>query len=183
MSSAPTIVKQAQVGPRDTQVTLTCRCSLAAHMISSRKNAVLSLQAKAMDFIDGQWQGLQKAPQGSIKNYAYRCAGQRCTAASRIATARPRAVSPRSPPPIRSALLKLLEQVTPEEKFLRQIPNSATTCDVIFPSSLPEKLVRRRLHMLATECTEGHRRWLFWSYAALPFTAATVVRVSPSAAA
>lgn len=79
----------------------------------------------------------------------------------------------------RRGLLKLLEQVTPEEKFLRQIPKTASECDIVYPSALPEKLVRRRLHLLATECTAGHRRWLFWSWAALPFTVATVVsRVS-----
>lgn len=93
----------------------------------------------------------------------------------------PASPTPPPSPPLRArlprrALLKLLEQVTPEEKFLRQIPAGTTECHVVYPSALPEKLVRRRLHLLATECVEGHRKWLFWSWAALPFSVATVVR-------
>lgn len=63
----------------------------------------------------------------------------------------------------------VLKREDPRESFLKSIPLDNGTLDVTYPDHLPEKLVRRRLRLLAMQGRARHRRGvLLWSLAFIP---------------
>ncbi|KAI3803296.1 hypothetical protein L1987_31446 [Smallanthus sonchifolius] len=96
------------------------------------------------------WSGLEKAPPGSFKNK------------------------------IRSLGLRLLSRVKPSEIFLKSIPKQLTGVEVVFPSSLNARLVRRRLRHIALRGTIVHKNYFYGSVTLLPVTSAFAVLPLPN---
>ncbi|KAI3775171.1 hypothetical protein L1987_49740 [Smallanthus sonchifolius] len=96
------------------------------------------------------WSGLEKAPPGSFKNK------------------------------IRSLGLSLLSRVKPSEIFLKSIPKQLTGVEVVFPSSLNARLVRRRLRHIALRGTIVHKNYFYGSVTLLPVTSAFAVLPLPN---
>ncbi|KAM0020323.1 hypothetical protein Hdeb2414_s0025g00665941 [Helianthus debilis subsp. tardiflorus] len=96
------------------------------------------------------WAGLEKAPQGSFKNK------------------------------IHSLGLKLLSRVKPSEIFLKSIPKQLNGVEVVFPSSLNPRLVRRRLRHIALKGTIVHKNYFYGSVTLLPVTSAFAVLPLPN---
>lgn len=86
------------------------------------------------------WRRLEEAPAGSLRNRWYRF-----------------------------IVNVVLKREDPREGFLKSIPLDNGTLDVTYPDDLPEKLVRRRLRLLAMQGRARHRRGIvLWSLAFIP---------------
>ncbi len=87
-----------------------------------------------------RWRDLETAPPGSLKNGWYRF-----------------------------IVNVVLKREDPRESFLKSIPLDNGILDVTYPDHLPEKLVRRRLRLLAMQGRQRHRRGIMlWSLAFIP---------------
>lgn len=71
---------------------------------------------------------------------------------------------------IYSAGQNLLNRLPAEEQFLKTVPKDTPKVELVFPSSLNPRLVRRRLRHLAHCGTVYHQRLMYGSIALLPFT-------------
>nr|XP_043625279.1 uncharacterized protein LOC122596719 [Erigeron canadensis] len=127
------------------------------HKISSQKSSASSAAANVeicIDFaankMNKAWSGLEKAPPGSFKSK------------------------------IHSLGLKLLSRVKPSEIFLKSIPKQLTGVEVVFPSSLNPRLVRRRLRHMALRGTIVHKNYFYGSVTLLPVTSAFAVLPLPN---
>ncbi|XP_052183367.1 uncharacterized protein LOC127795620 [Diospyros lotus] len=96
------------------------------------------------------WTGLERAPPGSFKNKLYGLG------------------------------MRLLARVKPSEIFLKSISKDVTKVEVTFPSSLNERLVRRRLRHIALRGTVIHKRYFYGSVSLLPLTSAFTVLPLPN---
>jgi hypothetical protein len=107
-----------------------------------------------VDFIANKmnkgWKGLEEAPTGSIKNR------------------------------IHGVGLKLLSGVKPSEIFLKSISNEIKDVEVVFPSSLNARLVRRRLRHIAMRGTVLHKKYFYGSVTLLPLTSVFMVLPLPN---
>eukprot|EP00249_Psilotum_nudum_P017137 c26178_g2_i1 orf=154-1026(+) len=66
---------------------------------------------------------------------------------------------------------KLLARLEPSESFFKSVPKDANKVEIIFPSSISPRLVRRRVRHVAICGILFHRRYMYGSIALLPFTA------------
>ncbi|XP_054780032.1 uncharacterized protein C23H3.12c isoform X2 [Prosopis cineraria] len=96
------------------------------------------------------WIGLENAPEGSFKNK------------------------------IHGLGLRLLSRVKPAEIFLRSITKEVTRVEVIYPSSLDARLVRRRLRHVAMRGKIIHKKYLYGSISMLPLTSSFAVLPLPN---
>jgi hypothetical protein len=64
----------------------------------------------------------------------------------------------------------LLSRLPAQEQFLKAVPKDTPKVELIFPSSLNPRLVRRRVRYLAHYGTIYHRRLMYGSMSLLPFT-------------
>ncbi|XP_024980532.1 uncharacterized protein LOC112517362 [Cynara cardunculus var. scolymus] len=120
---------------------------------SSHKSAAANLELCvdfAADKMNKAWSGLEKAPPGSFKNK------------------------------IHGLGLSLLSRVKPSEIFLKSIPKQLTGVEVVFPSSLNARLVRRRLRHIALRGTVVHKNYFYGSVTLLPVTSAFAVLPLPN---
>lgn len=104
----------------------------------------------ASDKMNRAWTNLEKAPAGSIKNKLHGLG------------------------------LRLLSRVKPSEIFLKSIPKDVTRVDITYPSSLNERLVRRRLRHIASRGTIIHKKYLYGSATLLPLTSFFMVLPLPN---
>eukprot|EP00249_Psilotum_nudum_P017136 c26178_g1_i2 orf=141-893(+) len=88
-----------------------------------------------------KWIALEKAPVGSIRNR------------------------------VRSVGQRLLTRLSPSESFLKSVPKDTSILEIVFPSSINPRLVRRRVRHVAISGAIFHRRCMHGSFAFLPFTA------------
>ncbi|KAK3025133.1 hypothetical protein RJ639_043915, partial [Escallonia herrerae] len=96
------------------------------------------------------WAALEKAPTGSLKSK------------------------------IHGLGLRLLSRVKPSEIFLKSIPKEVTNVEVVYPSSLNARLVRRRLRHIALRGTVIHKKFFYGSVTLLPLTSAFTVLPLPN---
>ncbi|KAL3720707.1 hypothetical protein ACJRO7_005509 [Eucalyptus globulus] len=94
------------------------------------------------DKMNRAWVGLETAPEGSIKSKMHGLG------------------------------LKLLARVKPSEMFLKSISKEVSSLEVIYPSSLNSRLVRRRLRHIAKRGSIIHKKYFYGSAALLPLTTA-----------
>nr|AAQ62422.1 At1g53760 [Arabidopsis thaliana] len=122
--------------------------------ISSESKPINANAELLVDFISDKmnkaWVGLEKAPDGSIKNK------------------------------IHGFGLKLLARVKPSEIFLKSISKEVTSVQVTYPPSLDPRLVRRRLRHIAMSGTILHKKYLVGSVTLLPLTSAFMVLPLPN---
>lgn len=86
-----------------------------------------------------EWKKLEAAPQSSLKGRWYKF------------------------------IQLILSRENPRESFLKSVPTDGGTLDIIYPNIFPEKLVRRRLRLIARQGRAIHRRGLIlWSLAFVP---------------
>ncbi|XP_030535938.1 uncharacterized protein LOC115744753 [Rhodamnia argentea] len=104
----------------------------------------------ASDKMNRAWMGLEKAPEGSLKSKMHGLG------------------------------LKLLARVKPSEMFLKSISKEVSSVEVIYPSSLNTRLVRRRLRHIAKRGSIIHRKCFYSSAALLPLTTALSVLPLPN---
>ena len=99
-----------------------------------------SLSAKATRRLEVEWTKLESAKEGSLRNRVFRLAQA------------------------------VLSREDPRETFLKEVAyGDVGKLDILYPSEMKEKLVRRRLRLLAVESIKRHRRrLLWWSLAAVP---------------
>ncbi|XP_076913741.1 uncharacterized protein LOC143572470 [Bidens hawaiensis] len=120
---------------------------------NSNKSAAANVEL-CIDFaankMNKAWSGLEKAPPGSFKSKVH------------------------------SLGLKLLSRVKPSEIFLKLIPKQLTGVEVVFPSSLNPRLVRRRLRHMALKGTTVHKNYFYGSVTLLPVTSAFAVLPLPN---
>ncbi|KAL3528531.1 hypothetical protein ACH5RR_007853 [Cinchona calisaya] len=76
--------------------------------------------------------------------------------------------------------LKLLSRVKPSEIFLKSIPKEATHVEIIYPSSLNARLVRRRIRHIALRGAVLHKKYFYGSVTLLPATAVLAVLPLPN---
>uniref|UniRef100_A0A1J3CHK9 Uncharacterized protein C23H3.12c n=1 Tax=Noccaea caerulescens TaxID=107243 RepID=A0A1J3CHK9_NOCCA len=124
--------------------------------LSSESQPINANAELLVDFISDKmnkaWMGIEKAPQGSMKNK------------------------------IHGIGLKLLARVKPSEIFLKSISKEVTSVQVTYPTSLDPRLVRRRLHHIAMSGTVLHKKYLIGSVTLLPLTSAFMVLPLPNIA-
>ncbi|XP_010534990.1 PREDICTED: uncharacterized protein C23H3.12c [Tarenaya hassleriana] len=122
--------------------------------ISSESKPINANAELVVDFISDKmnraWMGLEKAPEGSMKNK------------------------------IHGLGLRLLARVKPSEIFLKSISKEVTAVEVTYPSSLDPKLVRRRLYHIAMRGTILHKKFLMGSVTLLPLTSVFMVLPLPN---
>ncbi|CAH2036607.1 unnamed protein product [Thlaspi arvense] len=122
--------------------------------ISSESKPINANAELLVDFISDKmnkaWMGLEKAPDGSIKNK------------------------------IHGLGLKLLARVKPSEIFLKSISKEVTSVQVTYPPSLDPRLVRRRLRHIAMSGTILHKKYLMGSVTLLPLTSAFMILPLPN---
>lgn len=92
------------------------------------------------DKMEQKWLGLREAPEGSMRNRMH------------------------------SMGEKLLAQIKPSEAFLKSMPKDSASLEITFPSSLNPRLVRRRVRHIAMSGAQVHARYMYGSFALLPFT-------------
>lgn len=102
------------------------------------------------DKMNRAWVGLETAPEGSIKSKMHGLG------------------------------LKLLARVKPSEMFLKSISKEVSSLEVIYPSSLNSRLVRRRLRHIAKRGSIIHKKYFYGSAALLPLTTALSVLPLPN---
>ncbi|KAI3524900.1 hypothetical protein L1887_03569 [Cichorium endivia] len=121
---------------------------------SSSQKATAANVELCVDFVANKmnkaWSGLEKAPSGSFKSK------------------------------IHGVGLSLLSRVKPSEIFLKSIPKQLTGVEVVFPSSLNARLVRRRLRHIAMRGTIVHKNYFYGSVTLLPVTSAFAVLPLPN---
>ncbi|XP_023761987.1 uncharacterized protein LOC111910377 isoform X1 [Lactuca sativa] len=121
---------------------------------SSSPKATAANVELCVDFVANKmnkaWSGLEKAPPGSFKNK------------------------------IHGVGLSLLSRVKPSEIFLKSIPKQLTGVEVVFPSSLNARLVRRRLRHIAMRGSIVHKNYFYGSVTLLPVTSAFAVLPLPN---
>lgn len=76
--------------------------------------------------------------------------------------------------------LRLLSRVKPSEMFLKSISNEITTVEILYPSSLNARFVRRRLRHIALRGTVIHKKYFYGSISLLPLTSAFTVLPLPN---
>ncbi|EEF29062.1 uncharacterized protein C23H3.12c [Ricinus communis] len=107
-----------------------------------------------IDFVSNKmnraWVGLEKAPEGTLKNKLHGLG------------------------------LKLLSRVKPSEIFLKSISKEVTDVEIIYPSSLNPRLVRRRLRHVALSGSAIHKKYFYSSVSLLPLTSAFMVLPLPN---
>ncbi|KAG2728490.1 hypothetical protein I3843_01G202700 [Carya illinoinensis] len=96
------------------------------------------------------WAGLEKAPQGTIKNK------------------------------IHGLGLRLLARVKPSEIFFKSITKDVTNVEVTYPLSLNARLVRRRLRHIAMRGAIIHKKYFYGSVTLLPVTTVFTVLPLPN---
>lgn len=96
------------------------------------------------------WTALEKAPTGSVKNK------------------------------IHGLGLRLLSRVKPSEIFLKSISKEVTNVEIVYPSSLNARLVRRRLRHIALRGTVMHKKYFYGSVSLLPVTSVFMVLPLPN---
>ncbi|OAY36312.1 uncharacterized protein LOC110625442 [Manihot esculenta] len=145
-SSDPSIAEEASAYTPSTLKELWKKISSSN---SNAHNAELLI-----DFVSNKmnraWMGLQKAPEGSLKNK------------------------------IHGLGLKLLARVKPSEIFLKSISKEITDVEITYPSSLNARLVRRRLRHIAMRGAASHKRYFYGSVSLLPLTSAFTVLPLPN---
>ncbi|KAH7546984.1 uncharacterized protein C23H3.12c [Ziziphus jujuba] len=123
-------------------------------IFSSNPKSSTSKPELLIDFgvnkMDKAWKGLEKAPEGSFKNK------------------------------IHGLGLRLLSRIKPSEMFLKSIPKDVTSVEVIYPSSLNARLVRRRLRHIAMRGSVIHKNYFYGSVTLLPLTAVFTVLPLPN---
>jgi len=82
--------------------------------------------------LGAEWHKLESARDGSLRNRMYRLAQA------------------------------VLSREDPQEIFLKSVPTDHTEMLVLYPSSYKERLIRRRLRLLALQGRRRHRRRIFW---------------------
>ena len=87
---------------------------------------------KFQKLLGAEWHKLESARDGSFRNRMYRLAQA------------------------------VLSREDPQETFLKSVPTDHTEMLVLYPSSCKERLVRRRLRLLALQGKRRHRRRIFW---------------------
>ncbi|KAF8011253.1 hypothetical protein BT93_J1761 [Corymbia citriodora subsp. variegata] len=102
------------------------------------------------DKMNRAWMGLEMAPEGSFKSKMHGLG------------------------------LKLLAGVKPSEMFLKSISKEVSSVEVIFPSSLNTRLVRRRLRHIAKRGSIIHKKYFYGSASLLPITTAFSVLPLPN---
>ncbi|KAI3463183.1 hypothetical protein Pfo_019846 [Paulownia fortunei] len=121
---------------------------------NSKKASEDSRVELVVDFVankmNGAWTNLEKAPQGTLKNK------------------------------IHGLGLKLLSRVKPSEIFFKSIPKEINRVDIIYPSSLNPRLVRRRLRHIAFRGSVIHKKYLYGSAILLPLTSVFMVLPLPN---
>lgn len=122
--------------------------------ISSKSSSEDSKVELAVDFVankmNGAWSKLEKAPQGTIKNK------------------------------IHGLGLKLLSRVKPSEIFFKSIPKEINSVDIVYPSSLNPRLVRRRVRHIAFRGSVIHKKYLYGSAILVPLTSVFMVLPLPN---
>ncbi|KAL8098774.1 uncharacterized protein LOC141682614 [Apium graveolens] len=101
----------------------------------------------ASNKMNNAWIALETAPAGSLKNK------------------------------IHGVGLKLLSRVKPSEILLKSITKDVTNVEIMYPSSLNARLVRRRLRHIALRGTIIHKKYFYGSLTLLPLT--TIFTVLP----
>lgn len=74
----------------------------------------------------------------------------------------------------------LLNRLPAEEQFLKTVPKDTPEVELVFPSSLNPRLVRRRLRYLAHRGTVYHRKLLYGSISILPFSVLLGILPAPN---
>uniref|UniRef100_A0A383VAC5 Mitochondrial K+-H+ exchange-related-domain-containing protein n=1 Tax=Tetradesmus obliquus TaxID=3088 RepID=A0A383VAC5_TETOB len=98
-----------------------------------------TVQSKVVASFQSQWTKLEAAPQGTLNHRLFKF-GQ-----------------------------YVLSKVDPSESFLKALPQQADSLDILYPASLPERLVRRRLRLLAAKAQPFHAsRFRMWIGILLP---------------
>lgn len=124
---------------------------LWSKIISPSKESKVELTVDfASDKMNKAWSNLEKAPQGSIKNK------------------------------IHGFGLKLLSRVKPSEIFFKSIPKEIDSLDILYPSSLNPRLVRRRLRHIAFRGSVIHKKYFYGSAILLPLTSVFMVLPLPN---
>jgi hypothetical protein len=86
-----------------------------------------------------EWNKLENAKEGTFRNYGYRLAQA------------------------------VLSREDPRESFLKSVPTGAAQVEIKYPRSFEERLVRRRLRLLADQGHKRHRlRFVLWIFALIP---------------
>ncbi|KAJ6701100.1 K+-H+ EXCHANGE-LIKE PROTEIN [Salix koriyanagi] len=116
---------------------------------SSAKNVELVLDF-ASNKMNKAWMGLEKAPEGTIKNKLHGLG------------------------------LKLLSRVKPSEIFLKSISKEVSSVEITYPSSLNARLVRRRLRHIAMRGAAIHKKYFYGSVMLLPLSSALAVLPLPN---
>eukprot|EP00879_Flechtneria_rotunda_P018681 GHRR01019604.1.p1 GENE.GHRR01019604.1~~GHRR01019604.1.p1 ORF type:complete len:226 (+),score=64.07 GHRR01019604.1:759-1436(+) len=97
------------------------------------------LQTKAVGTFQKQWRKLETASEGTMNNKLFRFAQN------------------------------VSSRVDPSETFLKALPQQASNLQIVYPASIPERLVRRRLRLLAAKAEPFHRsRLRVWAAALMP---------------
>lgn len=95
--------------------------------------------SRAQARLMAEWNKLENAKEGTFRNYGYRLAQA------------------------------VLSREDPQESFLKSIPTGPAQVEIKYPSSLEERLVRRRLRLLAHQGHKRHRsRFVLWIFALIP---------------
>ncbi|XP_047960506.1 uncharacterized protein C23H3.12c-like isoform X1 [Salvia hispanica] len=122
--------------------------------LSSDKPSEDSKVELAVDFfankMNGAWTKLEKAPQGTLKSK------------------------------IHGLGVKLLSRVKPSEIFFKSIPKEINRVDIVYPSSLNPRLVRRRLRHLAFRGSVIHTKYFYCSAMMVPLTSVFMVLPLPN---
>ncbi|XP_047340922.1 uncharacterized protein LOC124944654 [Impatiens glandulifera] len=107
-----------------------------------------------IDFVsnkmNGAWTGLENAPPGSVKSK------------------------------IHGIGVRLLSRVKPSEIFLKSITKEVSNVQITYPTSLNDRLVRRRLRHIALRGAVIHRKYLYGSVTLLPMTSVFMVLPLPN---
>ncbi|CAM8904003.1 unnamed protein product [Rhodiola kirilowii] len=104
----------------------------------------------ASDKMNKAWTGLEQAPQGTLKNKLYGLG------------------------------LKLLARVKPSEIFFKSITKEVSEVEIVYPTSLNARLVRRRLRHIASRGCVIHKKYLYASASLVPLTTAFTVLPLPN---
>eukprot|EP00898_Chlorokybus_atmophyticus_P007791 jgi/Chlat1/8012/Chrsp7S07759 len=75
---------------------------------------------------------------------------------------------------------KLVVTARPEELFLRSVSTDALQVELVFPSSLHPRLVRRRVRLLASRCLPFHRWWCKADLYFVPVTSLGAILPAPN---
>ncbi|KAK4760806.1 hypothetical protein SAY87_005699 [Trapa incisa] len=122
--------------------------------ISSNSDIKHSNVELLIDFVSNKmnkaWMGLEKAPEGTFKSRLHGLG------------------------------LRLLARVKPSEMFLKSIDKEVSNVEITYPTSLNERLVRRRLRHIAKRGTIIHKKYFYGSVSLLPLTTAFTVLPLPN---